>query len=117
MIYSKQRMPVIKSRRHIGQFNGSSLWSLGCGTRIMPSLPRLRFALWDRPAVASVKSFKVAVPWMSDSVVPGQVLIQWDNAYRLPGTCSRWLSFSTPKPMAMATASVTRLATCRRTPQ
>ena len=62
MTESRQRMPVMRSRRQSGQLSGSRGSSLGCGTRMVPSLLRLRTASCGRPAGVSVRSLRVEVP-------------------------------------------------------
>ena len=69
MTDSRHKMPVMRSRLHSGQLRRSRGSSLGCGTRMMPSLPCLTLAGWGVPAWGSVRSSSVAVPGRRQSWV------------------------------------------------
>jgi len=69
MTDSRHRMPVMRSRLQSGQLRGSRGSSLGCGTRMMPSLPCLTLPWWGVPVCGSVRSSSVAVPGRCQSRV------------------------------------------------
>ncbi len=73
MTDSRHRMPVMRSRLQSGQLRGSRGSSLGCGTRMMPSLPCLTLAWWGLLVCGSVRSSSVAVPGRRQSRVAWRV--------------------------------------------